>query len=302
MTEKNVVGAGRKDDEFPTFKSDIMDEEEDKIKAVSATNPITPVSAINVAVSSIDAVEKWREMSEKQKKIRLTNSKTHAQIKQTKPQNNFQKEYEQDSINIPSYEKHEESFLSELYRKIQTANTKLDSNSLIKLEPKEENKKQKKIDIGNLKDIKVSDVMTTNVICVIDSTTIEQVASIFNIHNIRGVPVIDYQTKKLLGSITLKEIFSNTFKEKVVSTLNINQDSFYNFDENILKQHTLSILEKPVKNFMKKAITVSADTKITDACKFMFENKVRRVIVTEDDIVKGIFSAFDAVKILANYD
>jgi len=61
-------------------------------------------------------------------------------------------------------------------------------------------------------------------------------------------------------------------------------------------------LEKPVGDFMKtNVLTVSVDTKITDACKFMVENKVRRVIVTKDEIVKGIFSAFDAVKILSNY-
>jgi len=304
MTEKNVVGAGRKDDEFPIFKSDIMDEES-YIKPVAATNLVTPLSPVSIDESSIDAVEEWREMSENQKKVRLAKLEANSQnvqVKKEKDKDSFQEDYEHDSLDISGAKKHEENFLSEFYRKIQTANTKLDSNSLVKLEPKKDEETEEKLNIKDLENLKVSDVMTKHVICVMDSTTIEQVASIFNIHNIRGVPVIDYKTRKLVGAITISEIFSNAFKEKVVSTLNINQTSFFNFDETLVMQHTLAILEKPVGDFMKtNVLTVSVDTKITDACKFMVENKVRRVIVTKDEIVKGIFSAFDAVKILSNY-
>ncbi|RYY18314.1 MAG: CBS domain-containing protein [Chitinophagaceae bacterium] len=88
----------------------------------------------------------------------------------------------------------------------------------------------------------LSDVMTKNVISVIDSMTIEQVASIFNKKKIMGVPVIHYQTKQPVGMITMSDIIEHIFDEGMVSTFPIEGNTF--------QQDTFAVLDKPIRDLM----------------------------------------------------
>src|SRR5690606_34149851 len=135
------------------------------------------------------------------------------------------------------------------------------------------------------------------VISVIDSTTIEQTASLFNKKKITGIPVVHYLSKRLMGIISTTDIITHIFEGKVIST--------FNTDGTFFRQDTLAILERPVKDFMNPdVITVSPYTSVKEACKIMSENNIHRVIVTENDKVKGVFSSSDVVRLLAkdNFD
>ncbi len=62
----------------------------------------------------------------------------------------------------------------------------------------------------------IHEVMTKNVISVLDSTSIEQVVNIFNKHKIHSVPVINYLNKYLIGIITSTDILIHLFDQKSV--------------------------------------------------------------------------------------
>lgn len=144
--------------------------------------------------------------------------------------------------------------------------------------------------------LKVSDVMTKNVISVIDSMTIEQVASIFNKKKIMGVPVIHYQTKQPVGMITMSDIIEHIFEEGFVSSFPIEGNMMF-------QQDSFAVLDKPVRDIMHtNVVQVDSETTIKDACKIMINEELHRIIITKSDRVKGIFTSFDAVRILAQFD
>ena len=62
----------------------------------------------------------------------------------------------------------------------------------------------------------------------------------------------------------------------------------------LFMQDSLAILSKPVSLYMnEKVIQVSKDCKVKEACKIMNEHNIKRLVVTEDMRVVGIFSAED---------
>lgn len=291
MLEKNVVGVQKKESQMPVFNSDAMDEES-KIKAVSSMGGVTPISRVSIHESSVDSVEMWRYMSEMYKHQRLAKEK-----KQTIPKppvnkekvrdSNFQEGYEHDSVTMPQ-EKKSGNILDKLMEKLWISNLEVDPQLIQKIEDEEYTHPDDGV-------VRVSDIMNRNVICLIESMTIEQVASIFNKRGISGAPVVHYLSKNLLGVVTMSDIILHIFDEKVTT-------SFHNTElaETLYQQDTLAILEKPVKEIMRSnIIIVSPDTSIQEACNLMSENNIHRVVVTRNKKVRGILTSFDIVRFLA---
>ncbi|MEZ0373613.1 MAG: CBS domain-containing protein, partial [Candidatus Sericytochromatia bacterium] len=48
----------------------------------------------------------------------------------------------------------------------------------------------------------------------------------------------------------------------------------------------------------ENATEVSPDCLLEDACDLMIENQLHYLVVTEDKVIKGIFSSFDALGLL----
>ncbi len=288
MFEK-VLGVENKDSQMPVFKSDIMDNESivEPVSGIGGTSSIEPVS---MSHSSVDSIAIWRHMSEKYRDRRLHNQaiqKKYVGPYSKESQNfnkNFQSEYEHDTSNFSSQSENV-PWHDFMMKKIWQAQIPIDKNSI-------EIPEYEKYDHPDDGIPRISDVMSRNVISVIDSTTVEQVVNIFNKHKIHSVPVVNYQNKYLMGVITTTDILSHVFDQKSIST-------FYTEGANF-KQDTLAILDKPVRDFMQtNVIEVPVDCTIKDACKIMQEKNIHRLIVTKDNRVKGVFSSLDAVNILA---
>ncbi|MGV3524300.1 MAG: CBS domain-containing protein [Candidatus Sericytochromatia bacterium] len=140
--------------------------------------------------------------------------------------------------------------------------------------------------------LRICDVMTTKVVCVIDSTTVEQLAGLFNKRKIMAAPIVNYQNQRFMGLISMSDIFSHAFSQKMLATV---QDGV------LLEDNGLSVLEQPVRNFMdtEECLEVEMDCSVQEACRLMVEKQVHHLVVTRNHRVKGIFSSFDALRILA---
>ncbi|MBC7474713.1 MAG: CBS domain-containing protein [Candidatus Sericytochromatia bacterium] len=312
------------------------------IPAISAVTSIRPIQAKSDPVNFADALEQWRYMSEKYRNKRLAKEKngsefqddvnSQSKVLKNSPNNSipnnpdlltinkFQNNYEYDTVQLspphnnleqnPTYKPHlakpnqimsdkkvdekdkkhdfRDKIIQSLIQRLSNANIEVDPALL---EEGETNEIEPSGDI-----LKVSDVMTKNVVSVIDSMTIEQVASIFNKRRITGVPVINYHSKQPIGIISMSDIISHIFDDGLVSTFPIEGN-------NMFQQDTLAILDKPISELMHtEIIETSIDTTVKDACNLMIENDIHRVLVTQNNKVKGIFTSFDAVRILAKFD
>ncbi len=285
MIEKNVVGVEKKEEQMPVFKADTLETEEDLIQPVASVSGVSSVAPVSSNFSSIDAIGMWRLFSERLKNRRLGQFANQNQLNPS--QNNqpeFQDDYEQDNILISGADK-SRKFLDNLLEKLWYANLEVEPERLHKIEEEE----YKHPDDGI---IRVSDVMCKDVTCIIESTPIEFVASIFNKKHITSVPVVHYLSKHLEGILTMSDIVFHIFNEKPVSTFHT-EGSFF-------RQDSLALLERPVSHFMQKnVIQITPDATIQEACKLMAEKEIHRLIVTKSNKVRGILTTSDITKFIA---
>lgn len=294
--EKNVIGVEKKENQFNVFKADIMDDDS-AVAPVSATSSISAVGAVSGSHSSFDAIDVWRHMSEVYKNRRLAKEQEATQgeartspqtIQQPNKQNidtGFQKSYEHDMLDFSS-KKENSSWKTALMKSIHNAQLPVNDNLI------EISKKEKYIspEDGILR---VAEVMKRNVISVIETTKIEDVINVFNKYKISSVPVINYMNKQLVGIFTVSDILLHILDQKSVSS--------FQTQGTLFMQDSLAILSKPVSLYMnEKVIQVSMDCQVKEACKIMNDNNIKRLVVTENMHVVGIFSSEDAVKILAD--
>lgn len=172
--------------------------------------------------------------------------------------------------------------------RLSTANLDIDPNLVYEYDESNE-------EISDGEDLKVSDIMTRNVISVIDSMTIEQVASIFNKKNITGVPVIHYKTKLPIGIITMSDILEHVFSDGFASSMPIQGNPVYQND-------SLVILDRPVSDIMNtQPLLVTSNATVQEVCQEMVDKKRHRALVIDNSRVRGIFTSFDAVKAIGKY-
>ena len=307
MTLKNVIGTYNKKDVYPEFGYET--EDTDSIAAPTSISSLAPVSRVNHIVGRVDPINQWRAFSERLRNRRLahehldSDEKDLPREKRAAPnisknpprakEQQFQRTYEQDMVNIKS---NSDPMVLGLQRYLSLVNHPLPDEHLKAYESPDiddsEHVEQGEAGSEKLAVLRVQDVMTRKVVCVIESTTIEQVASICNRRGFSGVPVID-ERQSLVGIVTLTDIVNQLFTHRSIS--------YYSEQGGkVLEQKALAILDEPVRNYMHKdVITVSPDTPVKEACAVMMRHNIRRVVVARGDIVRGIFSAQDAVKVLA---
>jgi CBS domain-containing protein len=308
MTEKNVVGMYNIKDQYPVFGYG-NDDDEARVDAVdySIAGP-SAIAPIRGSIGGMDAVEQWRGFSEQLRQRRETAEKMHQHVdnsstalqapnqnrspqqKKATPRQQdtqFQRSYEKDMVKLSSQSDVAtwglQKYLSEVQHPVPDEHLKT-------YETPEELHEEEAYDVD---DLQVKDVMVRKVVCILESTTLEQVASICNRRGITGVPVVN-QSKGLIGIITMSDITKEIFSQAAVSSFASQEGG------EILEQQSLALLDLPVREFMhRKVITAPPETTVREACRMMMENNIRRLVIARGDMVKGIFSAKDAVRVLA---
>ncbi len=127
-----------------------------------------------------------------------------------------------------------------------------------------------------LESISISDVITKDVKVIDQEQNIFDTSKVMIDNNIGSVVVIDNNdSKNPVGIITERDIV------RIVSTF------------------SLADLEVPVRKLMSNPlITLSKNASVLDAMKLMYERKIRRVIISEDNTLVGIVTEHDLFKLL----
>lgn len=308
MIEKNIVGTYSREEAYPVFQHEAKDEP--AIKPVGSLSAVARVASINGIIGQVDPIDQWRAFSERLRERRLAQEARSAEpaAPQTRPavltpearraasqarkayrDQHFQRTYEQDMVNI---EHDTDPMVLGLQRYLALVNDPIPDEHLKAYETPADDEVPGADDACGLHTLQVKDVMQRKVVCVLESTTIEQVASICNRRGISGVPVVN-ANRALIGIVTLSDIIHQMFSKRSVST-------YADQGGKVLEQKALAILDEPVRHYMKKnVITVQPETSVREACEVMMQHNIRRVVVARGDLVRGIFSAQDAVKVLA---
>ncbi|MFC4320305.1 CBS domain-containing protein [Litchfieldia salsa] len=115
----------------------------------------------------------------------------------------------------------------------------------------------------------VRDVMTSNVDCCTQLDNVFEVAVKMKDLDVGAIPIVDNDTRKLIGMITDRDLVVRGIAEKRSGS---NQ----------------------VTNVMSESlITVSPDTSLQEASKLMAEHQIRRLPVVENDQLVGIIALGD---------
>ncbi|WP_148687619.1 cyclic nucleotide-binding/CBS domain-containing protein [Candidatus Nitrosocosmicus hydrocola] len=129
-----------------------------------------------------------------------------------------------------------------------------------------------------LESISISDVITKDVKVIDQEQNIFDTSKVMIDNNIGSVVVIDNNdSKNPVGIITERDIV------RIVSTF------------------SLSDLQVPIRKLMSyPLITLSKNASVLDAMKLMYERKIRRVIILDDNTLGGIVTEHDIFKLLMN--
>ena len=140
--------------------------------------------------------------------------------------------------------------------------------------------------------LRLQDVMSRKVACVRETVTLEQAASVCNRRNFSGLPVLDAE-HRLIGELTVQAVIQDLFAPAALQ-------NFEQHDPVFLEAQMLAMLQEPVSRHMRPVtITASPETTVREACRLMTLHGMRRLVVTEGDRIKGVFTTQDAVRVLA---
>ncbi len=130
----------------------------------------------------------------------------------------------------------------------------------------------------SLESISILDIMNKDVKVSEQEQNIFEISKIMFNNNIGSVVIIDnYESKNPVGIVTERDIIR------------------------ILSSILLVNLQVPIKELMSHPIiTLSSKASVLDAMKTMYEQKIRRVIVLEENSIVGIVTEHDVFKLLMN--
>ncbi|HDS11304.1 MAG TPA: CBS domain-containing protein [Candidatus Wirthbacteria bacterium] len=146
--------------------------------------------------------------------------------------------------------------------------------------------------------MKVSQIMTKDVITVSLETSVGDVARILVKYDIKGVPVINEQ-REVLGIITECDLILQNAKLHIPSFIQI-LDGVLMVGAKKSEEELKKIVGSIAREVMTSpAIVVPPDMEIADLSTLMWEKKINPVPVVEDGHLVGIVSRADIVRLLA---
>lgn len=145
--------------------------------------------------------------------------------------------------------------------------------------------------------MKVSEIMTSPVITVRETATLEEAARTMCDHKFGCVPVVDDQGK-LVGIVTESDFAA---KEKAVpfSTFRMPQLFGQWLGNTEVEQMYRAACANPVADLMTRdVITVSEEATIEELLDLMLRHDVNRILVVRDQVPIGIVARYDLLKLL----
>lgn len=150
----------------------------------------------------------------------------------------------------------------------------------------------------------VKDVMSTEVLTVHEGMAAEELAAFFKENEISGAPVVD-DDGQLVGVVSLKDLVRCLAGSHNVAPDRSDPDYFLreweeHFNPEDLKALRVVDTEATVGELMSRTIySVSEETDARTCAREMLEHRVHRLLVTTDGQLRGIVSAFDLLRLVA---
>lgn len=149
-------------------------------------------------------------------------------------------------------------------------------------------------------ELKVRDIMQTEVVTVGPGTTVRELAYILAKHKISGVPVVDDQ-RRVLGMVSEADIILQDadlhfpyyiqFLDSVIYL-----QSFGKFEERFRK----AFGSKVTQVMSEEVIAISPEASVRDAATLMADRKVNRLPVMAEGKLVGIVTRGDIVQAIAD--
>ncbi len=149
--------------------------------------------------------------------------------------------------------------------------------------------------------LRVRDIMTTQVISLAGTDTVKDATITLAVDNLSGAPVID-DDYRLIGIVSETDILELIMKyeeelnieDPVLHLLAFPMDSA--IDDPVLMEAAKKISETKVVDIMSKdVLTVTPDTMVIDVLRLMLSRDVNRIPVLEKGVLVGIVSRSDII-------
>ena len=147
--------------------------------------------------------------------------------------------------------------------------------------------------------LKVRDLMTGDVVTVHPTATIKDVAKLLVEHRISGMPVVD-DSGRVVGVVSEGDLI---FKEQAPDSAERRPLARIFGDSPATRAQLAKALALTAGDAMTApAITVNADSLVTEAAATMTRDRVNRLPVVEGDVLVGLVSRADVVRAFVRTD
>jgi CBS domain-containing protein len=150
-----------------------------------------------------------------------------------------------------------------------------------------------------MEELRVKDIMQTDVVTVVSDTTVEELADLLAEHKISGVPVIDGEDL-VVGMVSEADVImqdADLHFPRYVQLLEsiIYLESVRKFEERYRKAFGAKVADI----MSTEVVTVSPEASVREAATLMADRKVNRLPVTERRHLVGIVTRGDIVRAIA---
>lgn len=149
--------------------------------------------------------------------------------------------------------------------------------------------------------MKVKELMTTKVITVKPTATIEQVANVLHEYHFTGVPVVD-EKKRLLGVIMERDFITADSKLYLPTYVKMLKDlDFVQNDKKHLSKEAETLINATAADVMNSNIvTASPDDTMEHAAELFATKRVNPIPVVDDQFrIVGVLSRSDLIKLFS---
>jgi len=144
--------------------------------------------------------------------------------------------------------------------------------------------------------VKVSEIMTQNVVSITVEGTLEDAAKLLLERNISGLPVVD-KDGKLAGIITHKDLLYKNMHPDTPAMLEILGGFVYLGGVDRYNNELKKLVSTKVSDLMTAdVITAGVDDTVQSVAKLMVNNGVNRIPIVKDGQLVGIVSRADIVR------
>jgi CBS domain-containing protein len=143
------------------------------------------------------------------------------------------------------------------------------------------------------------DIMTKDVITVKPDTSIEELSSLLVKNRISGVPVVD-SSGLLYGLVTENDLISRNKRLHIPTVVSFLDAAIYLESSKKFEEEVRRLAATKVGDIcVRKVITITEDTTVTDIATIMAEKKAYLLPVVRNGKVTGIVGKRDVVKAVA---